>query len=142
MEDTLFVYIWQDRNPNEKVYTYFRRKPYFIGSRLDYVLVDTKITSWIKMITILPSYRSDHLLLFIEIVPHSIKKGRGLWKMNTQVLFEKEYLAKINDIIKQSEIYATQLEAPERWEILKSHAIAKTQIYCNHRASNRKLILS
>ena len=48
----------------------------------------------------------------------------------------------INEIIKLANHLATNVTAGEKWEALKLHIIANTQIYCQEHASNRKLILS
>ena len=56
-ENTLMTDIWRDRNPDSRIYTYTRnetRIANYTGSRLDYFLVDTAISSWINSIKIFP----------------------------------------------------------------------------------------
>ena len=84
--------IWRDRNPESKQYTWHRAKPRYIASRIDYCLVNMTLCAWMTQITILPSYKSDHLAIFLDIQPFGMQKGRGLWKMNSQILYEIDYV--------------------------------------------------
>ena len=97
---------------------------------------------WITSIEIVPGFRSDHSAIVLEVIPYNTVRGRGLWKLNNQVLYEAEYLDLINDVIKKNEAANSALNAHEKWETLKLHCIANSQRYCQERASNRKLILS
>ena len=140
IEDTLMCDIWRARNEAVKKYTYCRARPRFIGSRIDYILTEASLASWIENVKIVPGFRSDHSAISISILPFEIKRGRGLWKLNSQVLYEREYLDLINKVIDENiEINSSH---KEKWEMIKLKVIANSQTYCYERASNRKLILS
>ena len=103
LEDSLMSDVWRERNPDRKTYTFCRSKPHFIGSRLDYAIVDSSITEWVNKIDIIPGYRTDHSAIVMNIIPFNVDRGRGYWKLNNQVLYELKYLNKINLTIKAHE---------------------------------------
>ena len=141
IEDTLCTDIWRERNPDEKRYTYCRMNPKFIGSRLDFVLIDASINAWVPLIEIKPGFKSDHSAVICEINPFEIVRGRGLWKMNNQVLFEIEYIREIDEIIERRKKLKIQSKR-EFWEMLKLEIISTTQTYCIEKAGERRLVFS
>ena len=144
MEDTLLTDVWRDRNPHDRTFTYCRLKPYFIGSRIDYILTDLSISGWTDEVRIIPGFRSDHSAMIIKLTPHSVDRGRGLWKLNTQVLYESEYITMINQTIERTKSCSEKrkLSKADTWEMLKLNVIADSQSYCTERALNRKMIIN
>jgi hypothetical protein len=59
----------------------------------------------LKNCTIDPSYRSDHSMIILSLVFNPFNKGKGLWKFNNSLLYEKDYSKivreKIIDLKKQ-----------------------------------------
>jgi hypothetical protein len=45
----------------------------------------------LKNCTIDPSYRSDHSMIILSFVFNPFNKGKGLWKFNNSLLYEKDY---------------------------------------------------
>jgi hypothetical protein len=45
----------------------------------------------LKNCTIDPSYRSDHSMIILSLVCNPFNKGKGLWKFNNSLLYEKDY---------------------------------------------------
>ena len=141
IEDTMLTDIWRDRNPEARTYTWYRKKPNLSASRLDYMLIELSMASWIEKCTILPSYKSDHSAVYIEINPFQVKRGRGLWRMNARILKEIEYTELINKKIEELRNVSKHLTPHERWEMMKLNFIAETQAYCYERASNRRFVI-
>ena len=81
-----------------KRYTWRRTKP-FQQARLDYFLVNTSFLDQIENSTILPGYRSDHSFLQINIIFTKFIRGKGVWKFNTSLLQNIDYVNTINNII-------------------------------------------
>ena len=46
-----------------------------------------------------PGYRSDHSFLEMHIMINPFKRGKGIWKFNNNLLYQKDYLNLINEII-------------------------------------------
>ena len=141
MTDTFSSDLWRNRNIDKQTFTYCTKKP-FIGSRIDYVLVDTAIESWFTDVNIIPGFRSDHAGVTTKLLPHSCARGRGYWKLNNQILYEINYVTEINNVIDETVVLAEDLTPDKKWEMVKRHCIATSQVYSHSRASERKLIIS
>ena len=144
MEESLLTDIWRARNEDTKTYTFFykRRGKDRLGSRLDYMLFDASLNSWVKKVQIVPGFKSDHSGIICEINPFEIYRGRGLWRLNTCVLSERGYIDKINETIQKVKIESSNLNIQEKWELIKLMVICESQDYCRERAQDRKLIIN
>ena len=141
MEDKYLQDIWRMRN-SDRIYTFCRMRPKFIGSRIDYILTDATIHSWVSRVHIIPGFRTDHSAVVINLEINQVKRGKRYWKLNTNVLFEIEYLDLINQAIEEVRQKAEHINKRELWELTKLEIIARSQNYCNERAINRKLIFA
>ena len=142
LEDTYMYDIWRQRNPDKMAFTFFRHKPKFTGSRIDYILSDATLSARITKINITPGFKSDHSAILMQLNVKQVEKGRGYWKLNTNVILEKEYVDKINQIIQETVIRCKSLDKRETWEMVKLHIICTSQSYCEERARNRNLIIA
>ena len=142
MEDTFLIDIWRARNPSRKTFTYQRRRPCFIGSRIDNILVDASIGGRVDQVKILPGFKTDHSAVFISLIAMQSKRGRGMWRMNTQILYETEFLNRMNKSLIEVKDRSEKMESREIWELMKLNIIGEAQSYSQERVSNRKLILS
>ena len=145
MEETMLCDIWRVRNEDKKVYTYTRKgaKNKLIGSRLDMFLIDVSISSWVTDCKIYPKYKSDHSPCLLTLETLSNERGRGYWKMNNKILYEKEYVETMNEELektKQSFDFVT--DPQEKWEAIKLKSIAISQSYSIERARNRNMIIN
>ena len=50
-------------------------------------------------VSTLPSYRSDHSSVVLSVKINEFKKGKGLWKFNTSLLKDREYVEEIKKCI-------------------------------------------
>ena len=51
IEDTMLTDVWRDRNDEDRIYTFIRKmkgKAKMIGSRLDFYLIDSSLSAWVK----------------------------------------------------------------------------------------------
>ena len=142
MQDSFLLDVWRDRNPDVKMYTFCRKKPVFTGRRLDYILTDASLTSWIEKVEIIPGFRSDHSAVRINIQPYEIHRGKGYWKLNNRLLMELEFVNLINHIIDTYQTYEKTMQPDDYWEGLKLQIIAEAQNYACQRASDRNFILN
>ena len=94
-----FVDIWRILNPNSRAYTWCRNHP-LVQSRLDYWFIPREMIYSVENCCILPSIKTDHKLIKIIINIHKEdKRGPGLWKFNSTLLHNEEYVSKVKDII-------------------------------------------
>jgi exonuclease III len=91
------------------------------ASRIDYLLTNQDLDSRISIIKYIEAELSDHKACFMQIEPLiSIKRGRGLWKLNARLLKVKEWRKEGEKLIKK--IYFMEEENPKygvQWEKLK-----------------------
>ena len=79
-EDTQMCDIWRIRNPDSRQYTYMRNensKERYVGSRIDFFLIEKLIESWTKSIKIHPKFKCDHSPVILQLNPFMINRGRG-----------------------------------------------------------------
>ena len=68
-------------------------------ARLDFYLISENLSRSLQSSTIEPSHRSDHSLVILNLSFQKFKPGRGLWKFNNSLLYDKEYIDLINEKI-------------------------------------------
>ena len=90
--------IFRERHPEIRRYTWRRQNP-FKQARLDYFLISNNLSDMISKSDIIPGYRSDHSIIELNITTCKFTRGRGLWKFNTTLPKDTDYLALINQTI-------------------------------------------
>ena len=88
-------------------------------SRLDYVLVPAYTLLIITHCQILPAFLSDHCPIVWYIELYESLCGPGYWKLNTKHLNDKEYIDQINIIIDKAQLYVTENNCYDKWDICK-----------------------
>lgn len=106
--------IWRETNPRTQRFT-FRQKnpsrlvddglPKYKHGRLDFFLVSGGLLPFVTKCCINYGHRTDHSSVSLSIDFLGFKKGRGLWKFNSGLVKDPEFLERINQ-----KIYDTQLE--------------------------------
>ena len=101
-EETMLIDIWHDRNENKKQYSFIASiKNKHIMSVLDYCLVDCSISSWVENVKYILAFKSDHSAISMELLPFEVKKKWSLWKLNTTVVEEIDYVHIMNKEIRE-----------------------------------------
>ena len=83
---------------NLKRYTWRKSNP-IKQARLDFFLISETIMQNVNDLEILPSYRSDHSTVVLSLELNEFVKGRGLWKFNTSLLKDKDYVNAVKQCI-------------------------------------------
>ena len=145
---------WRRLNPNDLQYTWHKlckNKPHLnISVRLDRWLISDKIFPEAKNCEILSCAISDHspVVLSMETL-EGIKRGKGTWKFNNDLLTSNEFKGEISDMWKLWQNKKLHFNDISEWwekgkEMLKYYAI-EYSIYrnklnhSNHRALEQKL---
>jgi hypothetical protein len=71
----------------------------FKQARLDYILISENFTNIVEDLLIKPGYRSDHSIVVVEFKFNSFERGRGLWKFNNLLLYDKVFVEKVKQQI-------------------------------------------
>ncbi len=120
---------WRVYNPGVKRYTWHARGK---ASRLDYLFVSEHLMNNVSSCSINPGLHSDHSIIQISFSSSfSQKRGRGLWKFNTLLLHDKEYVDLVKkNITKGKSKYAGMQDKGLKWDLIKSDIRALTIPYC------------
>lgn len=84
--------------PDKKRYTWRKSNP-IKQARLDYFLISENFMSNVADVQINPGYRSDHSMIILNVQLNEFVKGRGLWKFNSTLLSDKDYVSKVKSCI-------------------------------------------
>ena len=109
--------VWQVLNPAVRRYSWRRGR---CASRLDYWFISEHLLNSVHEVDILPGFHSDHSIVTVSLGTEQPKRGRGLWKFNTSLLHNTEYVTKIKNIIKDMDEHLSYLEDKGlKWEMIK-----------------------
>ena len=125
--------IWRDRYPNRRQYSWKRDKPVPVASRLDFVLIEKGISSWVNYIKMKKGVKSDHMLIQTELDINEQKQGPGFWRLNTTHLYNSEFVQAINSTIDNHIDLANAqgLDPPDKWEQIKLAIMYKARELSN-----------
>jgi len=88
---TLRRYTWRKKTPTKQ-------------ARLDYYLISKNLMAKVEQVTIDNTYRSDHAAVILKLNLNNIKRGKGLWKFNTSLLHDKDYVKIVKQVINDVKI--------------------------------------
>ena len=86
--------------PNLRRYTWRHKHP-IKQARLDYFIVNEPLLDIITTCKINPGYRSDHSSLQLNILINSFQQGKGIWKLNCELLQNLDYIRTVNQTIQE-----------------------------------------
>ena len=138
-EDSNFVDPWRVLHGQTRRYTCYKKNP-IKEARLDYFLINQGLMNMVSSADILYSTFSDHNTVKLVIDATKVKRGPGLWRLNTQLLENEEIVATAKNICKMVS-NEKHLSCDERWEWLKIKLAEHFQDAGIHRASRKKLNL-
>ena len=102
LNDEILVDVWRVRNQEKRVYTWSRRKPVPVCSRLDLFLVSFSLQGFIEKTEIKPGFMTDHSMIMIKLVTNGNKRGPGFWKFNSKLLENEDYIKMVKQTIKDT----------------------------------------
>ena len=138
MKESLdLIDVWRAFNPDVKRFTW--RGPNYKQSRLDYFLISADFEPFIRNANIDVSYRSDHSPVSLTLQFVDQKRGRGTWKFNNSLLYDKTYVEIvkkcISEMLNQYSLPGIDEEIKYTinphlfWEVLKCMIRGKTISY-------------
>ena len=97
MEAFNLVDIQRVRHPQLRKYSYLS-KALKLKSRIDFFLVAQNLTRFVKKSDIYPSVAPDHQAIYMSLLwRNETPRGPGLWKFNSTLLDDDQYLANIRE---------------------------------------------
>ena len=98
IQDQHLIDTFRELNPDTRRYSWRKNKPFY-QSHLDLILISEDLFSSLNSASILPGHHTDHSIATISLKFYYFEKGKDLWKMNSALLSDKDYLDQINNLI-------------------------------------------
>ena len=143
MEEYQLKDVWRERNPDQREYSWIKRNVKLEkASRIDYALVSAGIDQHIENIMYFSSIKSDHRALFLAIELVNTERGKGYWKLNTELLSNREYVTMMNEELQKTCQLSSHKNPTERWELIKTRIRKSTAKYCNKKNCENKVVIA
>jgi exonuclease III len=133
------VDIWRKLNTNKNEYTWHSNTIPKIFCRLDFFLVSESISNKINRSEIIPSFKSDHSIVYIQLNCVDIKRGPGYFKINNSLLLETDYQNKIKESIENIARINNGANPNTLWEIIKGEIRNQTIKYSTFKNKMSKI---
>ena len=102
MDQYLLIDVWRCRNIDKTYFSWTKRCPSLIASRIDYTLISQNLSSYVENVTYVPAINTDHSACYMSIDFIQKSRGTGYWKLNCNLLSNPNFVSQINELI-QSE---------------------------------------
>ena len=110
---------WRNCNPNEKRFTWHRSAPNWSWSRIDFFLISECLINRLVKCDITPGILSDHCVISAEFEACNTSRGKGLWKLNTELLKNETFVNTLKGHIRLLLLMYNNLDAKSMWELIK-----------------------
>ena len=139
-EEFSLVDILRIRNPDQSLFTRCQNcKGGAVLSRLDYWLVSTGASYNIRKTDMDDGFESDHKIIFITLdLNDTCKRGKGFWKFNNTLLYDKEYVDKIKKIIQDVKENNEMENKNMKWDFTKCLIRTETMDYSMKQAKKER----
>jgi len=139
-QNLLLVDIWRKNHPQSKQFTWTRKNPYPVSTRIDFWLIQKSLVDHVLQCTIKPSIKSDHKAIFLKIRLNKEKRGPGLWRLNTAYLSDQDYMDGVkNSILDVNLEYKnTTISKQLLWELIKKRIKEFSIGFCKQKAIQMK----
>ena len=134
--------VWRVRNPLKKEYSWFKKGNIQKASRIDFALVSGGIDQKVENPMYIAGVMTDHRALYLSLDLNYCERGTGYWKLNTQLLTEKEYIDMMNEAIQKQTQMNQHLTPTKQWEAMKTMIKNKTIKYSTARNTLNKIVIS
>ena len=139
MRELELVGIFRKQNPSKLSYTY-ESKALNLRSRIDFFVVAQSLINCVSHIGTKVSTAPDHKAVKLILALVKERRGSGLWKFNTSLLEDKEYIKLIKEnypIITNK--YSDLEDKRLKWELIKMEIRAITIPYSKNKQKNLRI---
>ena len=143
MEEHYLTDVWRDRNPNTMRFSWTKRNPRLLASRIDFALVSRGLDKITENCTYLQSILTDHSAFYLSINPtDGEKRGPGYWKMNCELLRQKATIEKIGTKIDELLGNLQKKSIITDWDQFKTDIAKYCQNLSRTNADDKKIAIS
>ena len=132
--------VWRIMNPNAQRYTWRTSSVGGIKqSRLDYWLIPTGFVYKTKKCEINVAVHTDHSIISLYLQENGDNtRGRGLWKFNSSLLTDREYVDNVNNLLLTcADKYKNLQDHGLKWDVIKTELRGYTISYASHKWKER-----
>lgn len=104
MEEKNLVDVWRERN--EGIREFSRQqvvKNFICRSRIDFLISKREMLKLIDTIFYKETVLSDHKVVCIQVDMNDVKRGLGIWMLNTEILKDENFKEQIEVLIKKEQ---------------------------------------
>ena len=141
LKETEMVDILRLQHPQDFQFTWKRLGDSPIFCRLDMIFLSEDMINNTEKSDILPGFKSDHSMTSAMVDFDRQSRGKGFWKLNTNLLCDKDYVECINKSIDASKVNHSSESPDMKWELIKCDAIGESMKYSFQKSKSRNNIL-
>jgi exonuclease III len=132
MEENELIDVWRERNEKRKEFSRRQIVGNFIcKTRIDFILCTRNMESFLEKIRYEETSLSDHKPIFMQIDWDTVKRGPGVWVLNTGILKNEDYVLSVQEIITKEKENGMYREDKRIWWENVKYLIKKFSIkYC------------
>ena len=132
--------VWRRRNPNKIEYSWTGRGK---KSRIDYWLSSISLNSQIKSVFYSFAPYTDHSAINMIVNIDEIKRGPGIWKMNSSILVDQNYIEGITSLwTKWQNKKDSYADKKRWWDLGKRHIKSYSISYSKEKSMVNKCNLT
>ena len=133
--------IWRIRHPECKQFTWHRKRPNLIQSRIDHIHVSDNLQVYVTKTEIIPGICSDHsaLLMIIKADSDSSSHGPSYWRFNNKLLEDKSFVSIMRNLIPDVQTECLELKSLRcQWDYMKFCIKEKSRTYSIKKAKEKR----
>ena len=141
MSECYLCDIWRVKNPDIRRYSWYKCKPTLLASWIDFAVMSKGMIGECKNVCYMTGLQTDHLAFFMVLKFVENERGPGYWKLNTQLLRDKQYVSMMNELISNVLIESKAMLPKDKWEYLKFCIREESREYSKSKAAEIDLII-
>ena len=130
--------VWKQLNEKKTEYTYFNPKMNSSNSRIDFWFGSSQLQSKCNTCSIVSSPAPDHKAIVLIMRLESKPRGKGYWKLNTELLKDPTYVDETTRLIEGAKMNNTEMSRVLLWEFIKCKIKEYSLAYSIIRATGNK----
>ena len=132
--------IWRIRHPECKMFTWHRKQPALVQSRIDQLYVSDNLQVYVENSEIHAGICSDHSALLLTVKPvKECQKGASYWRFNNKLIEDELFICMMKEFIELIHIESQELKSYRcQWDYMKFRIKSKCREYSIRKAKLRR----
>ena len=133
---------WRTVHNDEKTYTWSKTSSAIdsppSARRLDYILAGESLGLLLKDSHIKSIGFTDHRMVITNFESNSFKQGKGVYKLNTSLLYDHDYITLMNNVIQNTSEKYSATDPHSIWEMIKVDIKEVSKRYSESKSKEKK----